>query len=169
VRVIDKSKMVPVDGLSATAFKKPGELEEILRMAREAETFLEAHRWCRTIRRGYFDRGRAGIMAVFYFEIEPLGGADEAVWVIVGDVPPAYIDILNCRNGAQAVDGYVGGMAEWVERARAGDAVDECMPVYRRGGFTQIPATRPNAEMLAKRLQLIEELFLSRWKDELRK
>jgi hypothetical protein len=44
-----------------------GEGRELLQLAEEAQRFLLSHSWCQAIRKGYLDRGWAGILAVFYF------------------------------------------------------------------------------------------------------
>ncbi len=164
--MVDTTRMIKIEDLAKCALEDVDELQE---MAREAEQFLCSHWWCQRVRQGYFDRGWAGILAVFYFEIEPApnSSADEAVWVIVGDLPPAYLDIVSCPNGAVAIEGYVGAMWEWVERVKAGESIEDCIPVYYRGSLTRVPPNQEMAEMLESRLEFIEEKILSQFEEEL--
>jgi hypothetical protein len=82
------------------------------------------------------------------------------VWVIVGDVPPAYITVEDAPNPATALDAYIGAMQEWVDAARAGGSVADLIPV-------NVPPTVENAERLGRRLQFIDEEILSQYADDL--
>ncbi len=163
--MIDTSKMIKLADLLDSDVEDATELKD---MAAEAEGFLLSHKWCQSIRQGYFDRGWSGILAVFYFEIKPATkSADDAVWVIVGDLPPAYLDVVTCPNGAAAVDGYVGAMREWVEHVKAGKSVKGLIPVFVRDSLLPVPSTLEFAEMLEGRLDFIEEHILAQFEDEL--
>lgn len=153
---MDTSKMKRIE----TIPKRRKELQELVE---EAKRFLQSHAWCRTIKQGYVSHYWPGIMALFYFEIEPTpdSSADEAVWVIVGDVPPAYMDIQTCRTPAEAIEGYVGALWEWVERVKQGDPIPgDVIPVYYRDSEREVPPTLEFADLLAKRLTFIEERLL---------
>jgi hypothetical protein len=60
----------------------------------EACAFLLAQSWCRAVRVLTLKKWIEGVLALLYAEIEPepQSGAAEAVWVVVGDLPPAYFD-----------------------------------------------------------------------------
>jgi hypothetical protein len=73
--------------------------------------------------------------------------------VIVGDLPPAYITVERVPNPASALDSYLGEMAAWVEAVRAGQPVDELIPVETTGGGELLEPTAEHAEMLDTRLQ----------------
>ena len=105
---VRKDNMIQIGNIPQSGLEETFELQK---MASEAEAFLLSQDWCKSILNGYLDRGWAGILAVFYFEIIPTTiNADNNVWIIVGDLPPAYIDTKSCPNGATAIDGYVGAM-----------------------------------------------------------
>jgi hypothetical protein len=58
----------------------------------EARQYLQFYNWVLSVRGEYFGYGADGIIYIFLFEIEP--GRPEVnqwIWVIVGDVPPAFI------------------------------------------------------------------------------
>lgn len=123
-------------------------------LAARAREFLAAQPWCRSVRRGWLDVGWDRILGVFRFEFDPAPGVpDETVWVITGDLPPAYICNDN-PNGASALQGYVFEMRRWVEAVRAGRPVDGLIPV-------NVEPTREYAEMLASRLGFIERNILA--------
>lgn len=143
-------RMKPIEQLTS----RPLRPRSLAAFAREAETFLSEKRWCKRIRRGYYDRGWDGILAVFYFEIEPNGeGVDESVWVITGDLPAAYICNDN-QSGIEALQAYVEEMQKWVDAVRRGESVEDLIPV-------NVPATKEYADMLESRLGFIRQELLS--------
>ncbi len=165
VGMVHTSQMIPLEKLRRS---RSANRRELAQLGDEAQRFLSGHKWCGAVGRGYLVRGWPGILAVFYFEIEPRGAADPAVWVIVGDLPPAYLDVEMCPNGAAAIDGYVGEMEHWVELVREGRSVDRAIPVYHRHGFTPIPPSTEAADMLASRLEFIRQRLLPELSEELK-
>lgn len=77
-------------------------------MASQAQTYLRSFPWCKQIREAYFGDGYGGIVAVFLFRIEPArSGVDEWLWVIFGDIPPAYLVIDTAKTPSQALESYI--------------------------------------------------------------
>jgi len=70
------------------------------------------------------------------------------VWVVVGDLPPAYLAHEPGDSWQDALRGYAEEMGEWVSAVGAGASVDDLIPV-------NVPATREYADMLASRLEFI--------------
>lgn len=134
----------------------------LVKLAREAESFLTWHWWCGAVRQGYLDYDWYGILALFYFEIEPASpNAEDIVWVIVGDVPPAYIGAKTCPTATDAIEGYVYELEDWVEAVNAGQSVDDLMPVYVRHALERVAPTVEFAEMLASRLDFIRSEIIA--------
>jgi len=130
-------------------------------MFREAKEYLEAFHWCGGIKDSFFGLGVGGIVGVFLFNIVPAAqGVDDWVWVIVGDLPPAYITVDNAHNPARALDGYMGEMAAWAEAAMNGLSVDDLIPV-------NVPPTRENALALRSRLEFLDEMILPDYRNDL--
>ena len=68
------------------------ETERLLQMESRARAFLSRFEWCASIRELYFGAGIGGIFAVFLAHITPSRpGIDEYLWVVVGDLPSAYL------------------------------------------------------------------------------
>jgi hypothetical protein len=149
--------MKPIDKI------RPGKASDRLsfeRLAQKAQEFLRSQKWCMGIRRGFLDIGWEGILAVFFFEIEPASpDVDDSVWVIVGDLPSAYI-CNDSPNGPSALEGYVWEMKRWVRAVRKGKPVTELIPV-------NVPPTKEYADMLGSRLKFIEKELLSQFKDQI--
>lgn len=127
----------------------------------EARDFLQFYKWCKEIREEYVGIFIDGVIGVFLFRITPSSiDVDEWIWVIVGDVPPAYLTCDQCPNPASALDGYIGAMREWVDAAKGGKSVAGLIPV-------DVPATPANAEMLSKRLTFLNDRVLLDYRQDL--
>jgi hypothetical protein len=127
----------------------------------EARAFLLAQSWCRAVRALTLKKWIEGVLALFYAEIEPepQSGADEAVWVVVGDLPPAYLDVLSVPTAREALEAYTALLEEWVEAVRAGEPIDELMPIYHRYSLVPVPPTLRFAEMVASRARFLQDLL----------
>lgn len=135
--------------------------DEMKSMHQEAKEFLEFYDWCSEIKESYVGMLYPGIVAVFLFKIIPArGDVDEWIWVIVGDIPSAYLTIDECPNPATALDGYIGAMLEWVEAAQKGNSVAKLIPV-------NVPATKENSNKLKTRLNFFDERILSNYQKDL--
>ena len=77
---------------------------------------------------------------------------DEWLWVIVGDIPPAYLVTDVCKNPAEALDAYTEQMSNWIALAREGKTSKQVIPV-------NLPATPEGAEYLRLRLELLGKLL----------
>lgn len=82
------------------------------------------------------------------------------VWIIVGDIPPAYFGLEDAPNFARALECYIGCMESWVEAVQEGRDVSELIPV-------NTPATSGNAKCLAWRLEFLDREILSSYPDDL--
>ncbi|RVD55724.1 hypothetical protein EN794_051220 [Mesorhizobium sp. M00.F.Ca.ET.151.01.1.1] len=120
----------------------------------EARQYLRSYNWGKNIKAEYLGYGAEGIVYIFLFEILP-GRPDvpQWIWVIVGDVPPAYMPGDDVQTPYEVLDGYIGAMEDWVEAARQGKSVAKLIPV-------NVDANPANAEMLASRLAFLDEKVL---------
>lgn len=136
--------------------------EELSAMYQEAREFLEFYDWCVEVRESYVGILYLGVIGVFLFRIVPgRRDVDEWIWVIVGDLPSAYITCDECPNPATAIDGYIGAMTEWVSAAENGESVAGLIPV-------NIPATKENAAKLRIRLKFLDERILCEYQEDLK-
>jgi hypothetical protein len=120
-------------------------------MAMEAQHYLESFEWCNSIEESFFGDGIPDVVAVFLFRIEPsLSGVDNWVWVVVGDLPPAFFSTHEGKTSSQVLEAYIQEMSKWVELARQGKTSDDIIAV-------DAPATPENAEDLAERLRVLSE------------
>ena len=123
-------------------------------MSGKAEVFLLSFDWCTRIRRCLFGDGFGGIIAAFLMEIVPASAQlDDWLWVIVGDVPPAYLVTDEAKDAGAALKAYVELMRDWVDAVEKGLSTNKLIPV-------NAPATIESAATLKKQLNVIEQLGL---------
>jgi len=147
--------MIP-DTTDMTRVEDLTDLEEVA-LARKAATYLTAFRWCASIRESFqaFDCGK--IIGVFLFRIEPrLVGVEDTFWVVVGDLPPAYLVCDDSPDWHAALQAYVREMTCWVDAVRDGSPLVGVIPV-------NVSPTLEHADMLASRLRFIQDHFID-WK-----
>jgi hypothetical protein len=155
---VNWSSLVPVESAIANQDLWDSNLDA---MFDEASQYMKSFQWVLRITESYFGLGVPGVVAVFLFRIEPATpDLDEWLWVIVGDLPPAYLVTDSAPNPAMALDAYVGEMEKWVQAAMAGQSVDDLIPV-------NVEPTYSNAEALRRRLRMIDDDVLSQYSDDL--
>ncbi len=134
--------------------------DEVLSLSVDAKEYLMSFTWCQAIVNGWVVHEWGFMLGIFYFEIKPLenSAADNFVWIIVGDVPPAYIDIESAKNKFEALSLYIFLMEEWCNNIIAGKSVDDCFPV-------NVEPSKKHAKMLISRLEIIKSDFLMELKE----
>jgi hypothetical protein len=91
------------------------------KMSDEATEYISSFSWCDAIHESYFGGGVGGIFAVFFFHIHSSRpDVDSWIWVVIGDIPPAYLPLADCESPAEVFRSYIRGMSRWVEVARVG-------------------------------------------------
>jgi hypothetical protein len=118
-------------------------------MSQDAEAYLSSFSWCKEVLGSFFGGGVGSIIAVFLFNIRPARPAVGSwIWIIVGDIPSAYLPLEDAKSPAEVFKTYLWGMSKCVELARegrSGTADDGIPPV-------DVPATPEWAEKLEQRL-----------------
>jgi len=118
-------------------------------MSEDAKQYISSFRWCETILSSYFGGGVGGIFAIFFFHIRPTS-FDVApwIWIVVGDIPSAYLPVTDCESPAEVFRSYLPGMNRWVEFARKGQngTPEQGVPPVN------VPATPEWAERLNQKL-----------------
>jgi hypothetical protein len=118
-------------------------------MSQQAEEYLSSFSWCGDVLRSFFGGGVGGVFAVFLFNIRSVRPeVGPWIWVVVGDIPSAYLPIEDATSPAEVFKTYLWGMNKWVEFAREGRSgtSDDGIPPIN------VPATPEWAEKLEKRL-----------------
>ena len=123
-------------------------------MLDEAERYLLSFSWCGSIVSAYFGGGVAKILAIFLFNIAPARpDVNEWIWTIVGDIPPAYLPLEDCKSAMEAFETYIDGMKRWAMLAREGrvGTPEDGLPLVN------VPATPEWAEKVEIKLRVLTE------------
>lgn len=127
----------------------PEDTRLLKEMVIEAKRYLASFSWCPPIRRLYLGHGIGGVVAVFLVEFtEPIAKRDNFLWVVVGDLPSAYMVTETCQTPIEALLCYCELMENWANAAMKGKAVKDKFPV-------QAAANQENARELQKRVDLL--------------
>ncbi len=142
--------MIELENISSISIS---EKDEVLKLAVEATDYLNSFKWCDKIKQGYLCNAWGYRLGIFYFEIESLDQTINNIWIIVGDLPPAYIDTQYALSPTQALVRYVTLMEDWIEHVKKGKPVDECFPVH-------VEPIEKYADMLIQRTEKIKDYFI---------
>jgi hypothetical protein len=123
------------------------ETKELQAALEEARCYLTSFPWCTCIEEEFFGFGIGGVVAVFLFRIRPAGAVDPWLWVIVGDLPSAYLVTDRATSPARALEVYCELMEEWIRAVRQGNLSDT-FPVVA-------DPTGENADLLEKRVTFL--------------
>jgi hypothetical protein len=127
---------------------------EVRELADEAKAFIESHDWCQKVTAVHLAWAVAGVIAVFQVDLKPARpDVDTALWVVVGDIPPAYLVLDDAPTWRAALRGYVAEMSCWVDAVKHGQPLDDLIPVAAE-------PSHEHAEMLAGRLAFIQTEFI---------
>ena len=144
--------IVPVEQLAGEDEEETALLQQMLE---DAKRYVLSFSWCDSIISSYFGGGVGKIIAIFLFNISTeRADVDPWMWIIVGDIPSAYLPLEDCKSPMDVFEVYVDGMRKWAKLARkgqAGSAAEGIPPV-------NVPATPEWAEHIENRLRLLDEL-----------
>lgn len=154
-KLIDFSRVVSENEMKGDDQEDTIELKNMLG---EAKTYIQSFDWCLSVEEAYLGIGLPGIIAIFLFNIRPSRSEiDEWLWIVVGDMPPAYLSVIDSPNPASALDSYIGAMEDWVKAVREGDSVDHLIPV-------NVPPELEWANKLDSRIKFLDEKILQKHK-----
>ncbi|MRG97254.1 hypothetical protein [Polyangium spumosum] len=144
---VDRSKVQPITDMRGEDDAETNELQAMLRAARD---YMARFPWCAAIEEEHFGLGIGRVVGVFLFRIRPVGAIDEWLWVIVGDVPMAYLVTDRASSPTQALEVYCELMDDWIRAVRGSGDLHEAFPV------SAMP-TPANADSLEKRVEFLRK------------
>lgn len=148
---LDLSRLIPAADIAG---EDESETAELRGMLRDAEAYLRAFDWCPSIVERYLGYGLGGVIALFLFQLgEKIQGVDDQLWVVVGDLPSAYLVCDEAATPAAALEVYCGLMEDWAQAVLNGSSLDDVFPV------TAEPTTE-HANMLLSRTKFIRECLI---------
>ena len=124
-------------------------------MASEARAYLEDFEWCPPIRSLHLGLGVGGVVAAFLVQFDEVieDTSDDALWVVVGDLPSAYVIVEPEDDGVAGLSRYCELMEDWAFNVLKGKSLDDSFPV-------EAEATHEHAEMLNSRIAFIRTEIL---------
>jgi len=132
---------------------------EILPYFNEARDYVVGQPWTLSVEEGWVGAVYPGIIGIFAFRIRPRdANAPEWHWVIVGDLPTAYVATDDARVPSEALDSYIGVMTKWADSILEG-RTEDVYPV-------ETEATVTNAKALKSRLTFLDSRVLPRVRND---
>ena len=128
--------------------------KEIKKLSEEAYNYLKQQAWCKEVEEGWLAEGWGYILGIFLFRINPSSkNVDDYVWIVVGDIPPAYIDIESAQTIEEVLKSYILIMRDWTHAVLNKLSLTESFPVA-------VDPSEKMANMLNRRLDLLESEIL---------
>lgn len=148
--------LTPVEDLAGEDEEETALLRE---MAVKARDFITAFKWCLPIRATYFADGVGKVIAVFLFKFDgKIGGTDDRLWVVVGDLPSVYM-VVGPESAKEATEAYCELMDDWVNAVLVTRDFTDVFPV-------DAPETRGNGEDLRGRLEFVRREIIPYMSDD---
>jgi hypothetical protein len=149
---VDTASFEALDEITGADFEDTQGLREL---AGQASNYIRSFRWCPPIEQLLLAFGVGGALALFLVRFErPIGGVeDRELWIVVGDLPPAYFVTDGAVTRADALETYCELMEDWADRVLTKGDISESFPVAA-------DPTIEHAEMLKGRLEFIREKLI---------
>ena len=121
----------------------------LLDMARSAREYISSFAWCPPLKAMYLAHGVGGVAAIFFVEFpRKITGTDDKLWIVVGDLPSAYLVVEPEDSPSDALERYCGIMEDWIAAVRDGADLHGIYPVSAE-------PTRGNADLLERRVAFL--------------
>ena len=127
---------------------------EVVDLVEESKKYLKSFSWCHEIKKGYLYTNIGRVFCIFLYEIiNTSSPEDNFNWVVVGDIPPMYLDIFGAESTVQVISNYVELAQDWINQIRAGNSVDECYPF-------DVEPTIEFADLLEKKISFMKSTLI---------
>ncbi len=128
-------------------------------MEADASAYIAEFRWAPPIADIHLCFGVGKVIELFLVSFtEPVDGSDDRLWVVVGDLPSAYLVVNDNDDPRQAMAQYCDLMADWCSAVEQGSDMSEVFPV-------SAPAALENAGLLRSRIAFIRHDLLGQISD----
>ncbi|WP_395671827.1 hypothetical protein [Phenylobacterium sp.] len=132
----------------------PEEDSQLAELEEEARDYVRTRPWSKPIREMMLAYGLGRILALFLVRFEePIrweGEEDAELWIVVGDLPPAYFGTDDSPNPAEALETYCVFMEDWADRILEGRHLEDAYPIAAA-------PTEEHARMLKSRIEFIRQ------------
>lgn len=102
-------------------------------MTVDARSFLLSHTWCPPLDQLWLTYGIGGVIGVFLAKLsKPIDGDVTSLWIVVGDLPSAYLAMDFDAEPKEVLLTYCGLMEEWVQSVKKGEPLAKVYPVHTK-------------------------------------
>jgi hypothetical protein len=134
----------------------PEETRLLNAMADEARQYILSFRWAPRKFESKLVWGVGKVFAIFLFRFDQLiGGTDDQLWVVVGDLPSAYLVVEPNDSPREAAERYCEMMEQWCDAVAQKSDLSEVYPV-------KAAPTLANVDLLRRRIKFIRRDLISR-------
>lgn len=146
----------PVDTTGFQLGGVPDAEEDALLLERQQEalTYVGQFPWAKPVTETLLAFGVSRIISLFLLRFdEPISWdneVDRELWVVVGDLPPAYFATDDSPNATEALETYCVFMEDWADRVLNGEDLRGAYPV-------SAAPTEEHGAMLKSRVEFIRE------------
>jgi hypothetical protein len=147
---LDVRSMLPIHQMKG---ESEFETRLLLSYVDEACMWLSGYTWCTEIRERLFGVGVGGVIAVFLIEVVVKSVDLEWLWVVVGDLPPAYFARSHAGSPCEALLFYCNLVEQWA------DAVGR-EPSGRDLFRFRVDATAEVAAMLTSKVETLRRIVI---------
>lgn len=120
-------------------------------MAEEARQYILAFSWAPRKFECNFIWGVGGVFAIFLFDFGQLiAGTDDKLWVVVGDIPSAYLVVEPDDSPRDATERYCDMMDQWCSAVKNKADLSDVYPI-------QAAPTLINADLLKRRINFVRQ------------
>jgi hypothetical protein len=103
---------------------------EVTSLIEESKQFLSSYSWCYHIKDGWLFTNLGKVLCVFLYEIDNSHSLeDNFLWVVVGDLPPIYLDTYNVLSNRDALEVYVEIVNDWIYHVETNQSLEKCFPL----------------------------------------
>ncbi|MGA2850257.1 MAG: hypothetical protein ABSE46_14780 [Terracidiphilus sp.] len=118
-------------------------------MAEKAIQYVQSFRWCIEVHDRFFGDGYGGIVALFLLRVTIRGVHEpEWIWVVVGDIPSAYMEFDVAPSPQSALLRYIEGVEEWLAATEVERSSGDLIPI-------DVPPGDEFIEMLKTRMEVL--------------
>ena len=149
--------IVPIDQMQG---EDSADTDLLRELRKKAENYVNSLDWFPGITEMYYGAGVGGIFAIFLIRTYPNAFShrgtpiDEWLWVVVGDIPSAYLVLDVAQKPSEACEVYLELMTGWIDCVESGEVPsDNEFPV-------NMEPTPENAALLHTRTMLIQQHVL---------
>jgi hypothetical protein len=128
-------------------------------MAVSARKYITAHEWCPPVAAMYLADGVGDIVALFLVEFTTtIGGTDNRLWVVNGDLPAAYLVVEPGDNAREVLEKYCLLMEDWIQEVLVSGDFKNVFPVAAQ-------RTQENVDLLRRRLEFLRRDIVPQFQD----